>query len=58
LDETDSLCPLLHLPNVRQVVLPGGHLLRFDADGLYHAVHSAMALAAHVQPVAIEPPTK
>lgn len=40
--ETDSLCPLLRLPNVRQVVLPGGHLLRFDADRLYAAVRGAM----------------
>lgn len=41
--ETDSLCPLLHMPNVRQVVLPGGHLLRFDADRLYLAVREGLS---------------
>lgn len=36
-EETDSLCPLLTMPNVRRVALPGGHPMRHD-DHLVHAV--------------------
>ncbi len=52
-EETDSLCPLLHMPNVREVVLPGGHLLRFDADRLYLAVREGMAPAKPIPAFAI-----
>jgi type IV secretory pathway VirJ component len=31
-EEPDSLCPYLALPNVRRIVLPGGHPLQRDAD--------------------------
>jgi len=55
-NETDSLCPLLHMPNVREVVLPGGHLLRFDADRLYLAVREALSPANLLQSVAINQP--
>lgn len=41
--ETNSLCPLLHQPNVHVVGLPGGHPLHGDIDAVYHAIHSAMA---------------
>lgn len=34
-EETDSLCPLLDQSNMRRIVMPGGHPLRRDADGLY-----------------------
>lgn len=33
-EETASLCPLLTSPNVAKIVLPGGHPLHWDADGL------------------------
>lgn len=38
IEENDSLCPRLDLPNVRQVALPGGHPLHYDADALYAAL--------------------
>ncbi|MBU6266933.1 MAG: virulence factor [Sphingomonadales bacterium] len=44
-EESDSLCPLLRQPNVTQAVLPGGHLLKFDADALFAALHRALAAA-------------
>lgn len=43
IEEENSLCPLLDLPNVRQVTLPGGHLLNRDADGLYAALRVVIA---------------
>lgn len=43
--EKDSLCPLLHQPNMRRVAMAGGHPLRRDADGLYrHLMESVDAL--------------
>jgi type IV secretory pathway VirJ component len=42
LEETDSLCPLLTLPNVRKVGMPGGHNIRHDADGLLGHVLAAI----------------
>jgi type IV secretory pathway VirJ component len=46
-DETDSLCPMLHQPNMRRIALPGGHPLHRDADGLYrHLIGSVNALPA------------
>jgi type IV secretory pathway VirJ component len=42
-DETDSLCPKLVLPNVRKIVLPGGHPLHHDADALFAAIRDAIA---------------
>jgi len=38
IDEEDSLCPHLGMPNVRRVALPGGHPLHRDADALYAAL--------------------
>lgn len=42
-DEADSLCPLLHLPRLTQIVLPGDHYLNKDADRLFGAIHQAIA---------------
>jgi type IV secretory pathway VirJ component len=36
--ETDSLCPLIHGPNLRSVTLPGGHFLRRDHDLLVNTI--------------------
>ncbi|HKY80884.1 MAG TPA: AcvB/VirJ family lysyl-phosphatidylglycerol hydrolase [Sphingobium sp.] len=33
-EERQSLCPLLHSPNVRSVALPGGHLLHHDSSAV------------------------
>ena len=44
-EETDSLCPLLHQPNVRSIALPGGHRLNRDVDAVYGALHAAMQRA-------------
>ena len=41
-DETGSLCPKLDLPNVRKVVLPGGHPLHRDADALFAVIRDAI----------------
>jgi len=43
IEERDSLCPQLDLPNVRQVALPGGHPLHYDADALYAALKAGIA---------------
>jgi len=37
-DENDSICPLLHAPNVRRVPLPGDHYLQHDPDLLFKAL--------------------
>jgi type IV secretory pathway VirJ component len=42
-EEKDSLCPQLTQPNMRRVALPGGHALRWDADGLYRTLRGAVA---------------
>lgn len=47
-DEQDSLCPLLHLPRLTQIVLPGDHYLDKDADRLFGAVRGA--IARHLPP--------
>lgn len=41
-EETDSLCPLLTIPNARKVGMPGGHNIRHDADGLLAHVLTAV----------------
>lgn len=40
-EETDSLCPLLHQPNLRQIGLPGDHYLQRNPA----AVHAALLAA-------------
>ena len=51
IDEADSLCPELQMPNVRRISLPGGHKLRSDA----HAVETAILPAiGDAQPARIE----
>ncbi len=45
-EEKNSLCPLLHMPNVRRVGLPGGHPLHRDADRLYAVLAKAIGEAA------------
>ena len=40
--ETDSLCPSLTKPNVRNIVLPGGHFLRNDHDTLVTTIFRAL----------------
>lgn len=35
--ETTSLCPMLTMPNVRKVILPGGHTLNHDDAALFAA---------------------
>jgi type IV secretory pathway VirJ component len=42
-EETDSLCPLLHQPNMRRIAMPGGHPLRRDADALYRHLTAALS---------------
>jgi type IV secretory pathway VirJ component len=44
-EEDDSLCPLLDLPNVHKVAMPGGHNIHHDADGLLRHVLAAVARA-------------
>lgn len=44
-EEADSLCPRLHLPNLRSVALPGGHPLHGDVDAVYAVLHAAAARA-------------
>jgi type IV secretory pathway VirJ component len=41
-EETISLCPRLMLPNVKEIVMPGGHALGFDAAGLYKHILNAI----------------
>jgi type IV secretory pathway VirJ component len=45
-EEEDSLCPVLTLPNVQRVALPGGHPLHFDADALYAALRRKIVATA------------
>ncbi|TVV70784.1 AcvB/VirJ family lysyl-phosphatidylglycerol hydrolase [Sphingomonas solaris] len=41
-EETTSLCPMLTLPNVRTVTLPGGHKLNRDDAALFAAANDAI----------------
>jgi type IV secretory pathway VirJ component len=41
-EETDSLCPLLTIPNARKVGMPGGHNIRHDASRLLAHVLAAI----------------
>ena len=41
--EAASLCPLLHHPNVRRVVLPGGHFLDYDVSRVARTLRTAIA---------------
>jgi type IV secretory pathway VirJ component len=43
--ETDSLCPLLHLANARVIGMRGGHFLANDADALGAQVLRAVAMS-------------
>lgn len=47
--EEHSLCPLLNMPNVQRVALPGGHYLNHDADRVYAAIKQAIDLAAQAR---------
>lgn len=47
-EETDSLCPLLHLPRLTQLALPGDHYLEHDADRVFTTIRTV--IAAHFQP--------
>ena len=40
--EPESLCPLLDMPNVRRITLPGGHKLHSDAGALTAAILPAL----------------
>jgi type IV secretory pathway VirJ component len=50
MEETASLCPLIHLPGATRIALPGGHMLRWDVDRV------AAVLASAVRAVAAAPP--
>lgn len=41
-EEGNSLCPLLDMPNVWRVALPGGHPLKRDAERLYATLSGAI----------------
>ncbi|HTM96975.1 MAG TPA: AcvB/VirJ family lysyl-phosphatidylglycerol hydrolase, partial [Croceibacterium sp.] len=43
--EAKSLCPLLHMPNVRRITLPGGHKLNSDDRALEAAIVPAIQRA-------------
>jgi type IV secretory pathway VirJ component len=47
--EEHSLCPLLDMPNVQRVTLPGDHYLNHDPDRVYAAIKQAIAAAAQTQ---------
>jgi type IV secretory pathway VirJ component len=46
MEEDDSLCPHMTMPNVTRVTLPGGHMLRFDGDRVYAAMLPRIRAAA------------
>ena len=46
-EEDDSLCPLVHIPNARRVGMPGGHNIRHDETGLLDHVLAAIAAVDH-----------
>ncbi len=41
-EETISLCPHLMLPNVKEIVMPGGHALGFDVAGVHDHILNAI----------------
>lgn len=45
--ESTSLCPMLNLPNVHRVTLPGGHPLHYDADAVHAVLSRAIDATAH-----------
>lgn len=45
-EEANSLCPLLTLPNVQTVTLPGGHPLKRDVDRVYETLARAIREAS------------
>lgn len=45
-EEVHSLCPLLTLPNVQTVTLPGGHPLNRDVDRVYETLSRAIREAS------------
>jgi type IV secretory pathway VirJ component len=47
--EEGSLCPLLHLPNVTRVALPGGHQLEWNPDRLAAVLIGAIRSAGDVR---------
>lgn len=49
-EETDSLCPRLHIGNLARVGMPGGHGLHRDTDRLAGILLSAIAAAAAAFP--------
>ena len=49
-EETDSLCPRLEVPNLTRVALPGGHGLHRDTDALARVLLGAIAHAAAAFP--------
>lgn len=51
IEERDSLCPSLSLPNVQSVGLPGGHMLNRDSEPVFAAVKKALALPTLTIPV-------
>jgi len=56
--EQNSLCPLLHGPNIRRVALPGGHMLHRDADAVAGVLLRAIKCAAHASVPRAGPPCK
>ena len=46
MEETESLCPRLHAPNVTRVALPGGHLLRRDNERVAQLLAAAISAAS------------
>ncbi len=57
-DETDSLCPLLHAPNVDKIILPGGHPLHRDADRLFATLAGAINTYVAPAPIAVGAPAQ
>jgi type IV secretory pathway VirJ component len=47
--ERESLCPLLAMPNVRRITLPGGHKLNSDDSALAAAIFSAIERAGQAR---------
>lgn len=49
-DETESLCPRLHLANLRQVTLPGNHFLNRDVAAVNAVIGQAIARSRQASP--------